>query len=369
MYRGRRKVNEKMNWVNIRRTFHEIPELGFEEFETQKQILEYIRKFKTDYIEIKQWRTGVILKINGTVPKKTIGFRCDIDGLPIEEKTGVEFTSKNKGKMHACGHDFHITFGLQMVYLLSQKRPKNNIVVIFQPAEEGPGGAELLIKENRDEVEKIDKMFSFHIEPDLKTGVIGWNKKEMFSGAMEFDLVLKAKGGHAAIRTGVKDLTEVTSELYLESLKRNKEGENVLHIGLIQSGQARNSFPTKVTMSGTIRSYKKERFEKEFEFIKYFLKEKEVEFELIKGPYYPPVINNEELTMDLLNTMNTLNKKIEKRMTAEDFGWYSDVTKTTMFWIGAKSISGLHTESLNPDEKVLEKSAEILEKIIESVAY
>jgi metal-dependent amidase/aminoacylase/carboxypeptidase family protein len=255
------------------------------------------------------------------------------------------------------------------VYLLSKKRPKNNVVIIFQPAEEGPGGAKLLINENREEIEKIDEMFSFHIEPNLRTGVIGWSKKEMFSGAMEFDLVLKAEGGHAAIRTGVKDLTKITSELYLEMLKRNKEGEDILHIGLIHSGQARNSFPTSVKMSGTIRSYKKERFEKEFEFIRNFLVNGGVEFELIKGSYYPPVINNEELTMNLLNTMDTQNEKIEKRMTAEDFGWYGDVTKTAMFWVGAKSVSGLHTESLDPDEKVLDKSVEILEKIIDYVAY
>jgi N-acetyldiaminopimelate deacetylase len=357
-------VGREIDWVKIRREFHQIPELGFKEFETQKHILKYLEEFKTNYIEIIQWRTGVILKIEGTDPKKTIGFRCDIDGLPIEEKTGLIFTSKNKGKMHACGHDFHITFGLQMVYLLSFKRPKHNIVIIFQPAEEGPGGAELLINENREEVAKIDEMFSFHIEPNLETGLIGWNEKELFSGAQEFDLILKAKGGHAAIRTGVIDLTEITSELYLEALKRNQEGEKILHIGLINSGQARNSFPTTVKIEGTIRSYEKAQFKKEFDFIQNFLDSKKIDFELIKGPYYPPVINDKKLTIKILNKMKTENEKVEKKMTAEDFGWYAEVTKTTMFWIGAKSETGLHTESLNPDEKVLEKSLDILEKII-----
>ena len=95
--------------IEIRRKLHQIPEIGMEEFETQKILLSIIEKFPHDFMKIKTWKTAIIVHLTGSKGQTTIGYRTDIDGLPVEEKTGLPFSSKHKGRMHACGHDIHMT--------------------------------------------------------------------------------------------------------------------------------------------------------------------------------------------------------------------------------------------------------------------
>lgn len=123
--------------IQIRRELHQIPELGFQEFKTQQYLLKTIAQFPQDYLSITTWNTGIVVKITGSNPSKTIGWRTDIDGLPITEETGLPFSSTHEGKMHACGHDCHMTIALALVSAFATTQPKQNVVVYFQPAEEG----------------------------------------------------------------------------------------------------------------------------------------------------------------------------------------------------------------------------------------
>lgn len=102
-------------FVQIRRDLHKIPEIGFKEWKTQQYILDYIGTLSNEHVEVKVWRTGVIVKVKGKNPEKVIGYRADIDGLPITEETGYEFASVHEGMMHACGHDLHTTIGLGLL--------------------------------------------------------------------------------------------------------------------------------------------------------------------------------------------------------------------------------------------------------------
>jgi N-acetyldiaminopimelate deacetylase len=127
--------------IQMRRELHQIPELGFKEVKTQDYLLDKINRMKTDRVEIQLWKTGILVRVAGRAPKKTIGFRSDMDGLPITEQTGYDFQSLHPGNMHACGHDFHMTIALGALKQIIEDPPEDHVVFIFQPAEEGPGGA------------------------------------------------------------------------------------------------------------------------------------------------------------------------------------------------------------------------------------
>ena len=126
---------------DIRRDLHRIPELGFEEIKTQSYLLEQIRALPQDRLSVTIWKTGIVVKIAGTEPTQTIGWRTDIDGLPITEVTGLPFESSHPGKMHACGHDVHMTVALGLLRKLVENPIKDHVIILFQPAEESPGGA------------------------------------------------------------------------------------------------------------------------------------------------------------------------------------------------------------------------------------
>lgn len=131
---------EQEELIAIRRQLHQIPEIGLEEKETQAFLLNEIDKMKQPYLQVRTWQTGILVFIEGKNSQKTIGWRADIDGLPIQEEVVSAFQSKRPGFMHACGHDFHMTIGLGVLKELSQQQPDNNFLFLFQPAEENEAG-------------------------------------------------------------------------------------------------------------------------------------------------------------------------------------------------------------------------------------
>mgnify|MGYP002227605821 FL=1 len=139
-----------LDLVNIRRDLHQIPEIGLEEFKTQAYLLERIAEITAGkgFVEQRTWRTGILVFLNGSAPEKTIGWRTDIDALPIVEETGLAFASQHEGRMHACGHDMHMTVALGLLNELVQVQPKNNLLFLFQPAEENEAGGMLMYQDN-----------------------------------------------------------------------------------------------------------------------------------------------------------------------------------------------------------------------------
>lgn len=127
--------NDMLNLQHIRRELHQIPELGFQEKKTQQYLLKIIKQLQTEKVSIQVWETGILVFVEGTAPTKTIGFRADIDGLPITEQTGLPFSSKHEGKMHACGHDFHMTIALGVLEQMIAEPINDHCLFIFQPAE------------------------------------------------------------------------------------------------------------------------------------------------------------------------------------------------------------------------------------------
>ena len=122
-----------LDLVQIRRDLHQIPEIGLEEHKTHAYLLDKIAIITAgkEFVEQRTWRTGILVFVKGSNPEKTVGWRADMDGLPVVEETGLDFQSQHQGRMHACGHDFHMTIGLGLLYELTQTQPKNNLLFLF----------------------------------------------------------------------------------------------------------------------------------------------------------------------------------------------------------------------------------------------
>lgn len=178
-------ILEHETFIKIRRDLHKIPELGFREFKTQAYLLEYLHQLPEGRMEIKTWKTGAFVKIKGNDPQKTIGYRADIDGLPITEETGLQFKSIHEGNMHACGHDFHMSIALGLITYFVNNPIKDNLLFLFQPAEEGPGGAEPMLQTDIMKEWKPDMIVALHIAPEYPVGTIATREGLLFANTSE----------------------------------------------------------------------------------------------------------------------------------------------------------------------------------------
>ena len=172
-----------IDYQKIRRDLHQIPEIGLEEYKTHAYLMRIIDELTAglDFVEIRIWRTGILVFVKGSTPAKTIGWRTDIDGLPIVEETGFAFASQHEGRMHACGHDMHMTIALGLLEKLTTEQPKNNLLFLFQPAEENEAGGMLMYEDGAFGDWLPDEFYGLHVRPDLKVGDIATNTSTLFA--------------------------------------------------------------------------------------------------------------------------------------------------------------------------------------------
>ena len=154
-----------IDYQKIRRDLHQIPEIGLEEYKTHAYLMRIIDELTAglDFVEIRTWRTGILVFVKGSTPAKTIGWRTDIDGLPIVEETGFAFASQHEGRMHACGHDMHMTIALGLLEKLTTEQPKNNLLFLFQPAEENEAGGMLMYEDGAFGDWLPDEFYGLHV--------------------------------------------------------------------------------------------------------------------------------------------------------------------------------------------------------------
>lgn len=350
----------------IRRDLHEIPETGFEEIKTS----EYIEKKLSEYGYTTESaaKTGVIAMIKGE-NDKAIAFRADMDGLNVSEKTGVLFSSKHKNKMHACGHDGHMAILLGFANYLSKiKNVKRNIVLIFQPAEEGPGGAEVIIEEGVLKKYNVEAIFGMHIFPGIEEGKIGITSGSLMAQSGEVDVNIKAKSCHGAMPHQGIDGIYVASSLiqsYQSIVSRNIdpiEGA-VLTIGKIYGGEARNIVAGNINFEGTIRAFTPEVYKtikKRMAKINASMeKMHDVEIEMEIRDFYPAVINDKTL-YEIVRGSLPKEQLIEMKplMLAEDFSYYQKEIPGLFLMLGCRNeelnhIHPLHSCYFNFNEDVL----------------
>lgn len=363
--------------IDIRRKLHQIPELGFEEFKTRDFILDFLESINIKTYQVAQ--TGVLGYIEGTIGKKTLAFRADIDGLSISEKNDISFASKHKGKMHACGHDGHMAIVLGLAKYLSQNKEKlkDNILLIFQPAEEGPGGAEVIVKEGILEKFKVDSIYGLHLYPEIDEGKIGIKPGPIMAQTGEFDIKITGKSGHGAIPQNSIDSIVVASNLVngfqsIVSRSIDPIAPAVLTIGKIYGGERRNVIAGEVVLEGTIRAFEEDVYNsiksRMIELCKGTEKSFGCEIDIIFRDMYPPVNNNEGLTNRFIDVMGDV-EIINPQMIAEDFSYYQKKIPGVFFLLGVRNkekgfVYSLHNSKFNFDERILLKGIEIYVKLL-----
>ncbi|MDU1845315.1 N-acetyldiaminopimelate deacetylase [Niallia alba] len=366
-------MGNKIDLIKIRRELHRIPELGFREFKTQQYLLGVIQNLSTERVEIKTWRTGIIVKIHGHNPTKTIGYRADIDGLPIIEETGLDFLSEHPTEMHACGHDFHMTIALGVLANIIESPLKDDVVFIFQPAEEGPGGAEPMLQSQELKEWMPDMILALHVAPEYPVGTIAIKTGLLFANTSELFIDLKGKGGHAAYPHLTNDMVVAACSLVsqLQSVvSRNIDplDSAVVTIGKITGGTVQNVIAENARLEGTMRTLSSEAMEKVKNRVQSLVKGIEIGYDcectIDFGSGYYQVYNNEPLTREFMDFVEQETEatifECKEAMTGEDFGYMLRDIPGFMFWLGVDSPYGLHHSKLDPKEDAIQLAVNAL---------
>lgn len=236
--------------TEIRKEFHRIPEIGDNEFHTAELIEHYLDMAGISHRRV--INTGIIAKVEGKLPGNHCAVRSDIDALPITENTGCDFASKNPGVMHACGHDVHITGALGAAMILQSHRDElpGTVTFIFQPNEEGDGGAKRMIEAGG--LEGVSAVFGCHVDPALPAGHVGIKYGDFYAASATWKLNVIGKSSHGAQRDKGIDSIEAASHIVPEIL--NIPG-GVVSVGMFHAGTANNILAGKAELAGIIRTY------------------------------------------------------------------------------------------------------------------
>ncbi|WP_175988675.1 N-acetyldiaminopimelate deacetylase [Bacillus sp. Marseille-Q1617] len=368
------------DFKSIRRDLHKIPELGYQEYKTQKYLMDYISSLPSHRYEIKKWKTGLFVKIAGTNPTRIIGYRADIDGLPIKEETGLEYSSDHIGSMHACGHDFHMSIALGVMTYFIEQPIEDDLLFIFQPAEEGPGGAKPMLESDEMKEWMPDAVFALHIAPEYEVGTVAIKEGLLFANTSELFLKFKGKGGHAAYPHQTKDMIVAASHFVtqLQSIvSRNVDplDSAVITIGKMESGTVQNIIAETATLEGTIRTLSPESMKSVKTRLEALIQGMKISYdcdiEVDYGSMYQQVYNDPEWTKDFISfVQKTDNRHLvlcKEAMTGEDFGYMLENIPGFMFWLGVNSPYGLHHSKLNPEEEAIDFAISLLTEYFESL--
>lgn len=369
--------------ITIRRHLHQIPEVALEEVETHAFLMQVIGMMDQKFLKIlepKELPTAILVRVQGSDPSRTIGYRTDIDGLPVDEKTGLPYASQHPGKMHACGHDMHMTVALGVLDYFASHQPKDNLVFFFQPAEESEAGGKRAYELGLFEGEwRPDEFYGLHVNPKMQTGVIGCRMGTLFAGTTEVNIDVIGKGGHAAFPQDAKDAVVAASALVMQvqtiiSRSINPIESGVITLGKFEAGTIRNVIADHARLEGTIRGLTQVKIEKIKERVQEICEgiersfEVEVRLGLNQGGYFP-VENDPVLTKRFIRFMqenpDVVYEEVPPAMTGEDFGYLLHQFPGTMFWLGVDGGAQLHESSMSPKEGAIQKGITAITEFLE----
>ncbi|MEE2774700.1 MAG: M20 aminoacylase family protein [Pseudomonadota bacterium] len=353
-----------------RHELHEKPELLYDTIETASFVENKLKEFKCDSVVSGLGRTGVVGVIRG---KKTesglvIGLRADMDALPIQEKTGLEYSSKTPGVMHACGHDGHTAMLLGAAKFLAENRNfDGTVILIFQPAEEGGAGAKEMIEDGLIEKFGIQEVYGMHNMPGLSVGEFAIREGDFFAAADTFSISINGKGGHAAKPHRTVDPILVGSSLVMNlqtiaSRKVNPVETLVISVCTFQTeSDSFNVIPdsallkgTVRTFSGEVRAYAKESIKKISELT---AKTHGASIEIEYSDGYPVMSNTKHETDFARRVAEHVSGKdiayAEKVMGAEDFSYMLNCTKGAYILIGNGNSSDVHNPNYVFDDDAI----------------
>ena len=365
----------KEELISIRRELHKYPELGMEEFETQKFIKEFLANEGIPFETFA--KTGVCGVIKGEKEGKgkTIALRGDIDGLPLVDKKSCDYKSKISGRMHACGHDAHTTILLGAARILNNHKKlfSGNVKLIFEPAEETIGGARFMIEEGVLENPEVDAICGLHVEETVECGKIMVKGGVVNAASNPFKIKIKGSGGHGAYPHRTVDPIVIASSVVLAiqniiSREVNTANPAVITIGSIHGGTAENIIPEEVNIKGTIRTLIKE--DREFvknrliEVVEGVCKYSRAVCEIEIEDSYPSLYNNDNM-LDVLKKSaeviigreNILNQENTK-MGVESFAYFANEKPSVFYFLGTgneekKTTYPAHSSLFDIDEDAI----------------
>lgn len=374
------EMKEKL--IKTRRHIHENPELAYCETETGKFICQRLDElgieYKTGYA-----KTGIVGLIRGKKGDgETVLLRADMDALPIYEQNDIPYRSKIDGCMHACGHDSHVTMLLGAAEVLKNMEDDfcGNVKLMFQPAEEGTGGAEPMIKDGLLKNPDVNAAFGLHVEPTYECGCVAVKSGALMASPDGFEIIVKGKGGHGAYPHNTIDPV-LTAAKIIEGLQSinsrniNATIPSVVSVCAVSAGKFYNVIPDTVKMEGTTRAFdsetRKELFDRIQQISDGICAAMGAECECKFNYLYPPLINDENMTevvrqsaAEVIGKENVMELKVPF-MGGEDFSYVANAVQSAFFYLGCRNeqkgcIYPWHSANFNIDEDCLPVGVSVL---------
>ena len=361
------KISETL--IALRREFHRTPELGNAEFKTSERICDYLRSLSVTVV--RPFGTAVMGILHGEAVEdespRAVALRADMDALPLTEKTGLPFASETKGVMHACGHDFHMAALLGAATLLASHRAelKGTVRFLFEPDEEGMGGAERMIRAGC-LAPNVSAVFGLHVSPELPAGQIGIRHGSFYAASNPFRITVHGKSAHGAEpENGIDAIAAasavVTAVRTLPQLFQDPP--SVVSVCSFRAGTAENIIADRAELSGILRTFGEDARKQLKEAFRETVLRAVVPFgataEIAIRDSYPGVYNTEPET-SLAHRIacrtfgeNRVTILEHPTMTTEDFGYFILRSSGCFAHLGVGSTAPLHHPSFSPDERAL----------------
>ena len=367
-----------LNLYQIRKELHKIPERGFEEFKTT----EFLKSILSGYANIKILTfdfTGFIVEYASGKGSYKL-FRADMDALPIPENENCPFRSRHEGMMHACGHDLHMTILLGLIDKVVSENLNENLLFVFQPAEEGQGGAERILKTGILEGYNISSAYALHVNGHLPLGTIASKGGVFFANTQEITVRFRGRSAHVAFPQNGRNALAGGADFYLNLKSRilkefSGQPRAICEFGRMQAGTVMNAVAADCVLEGTMRAFEQEDWGILKEIVNGTARESSEKFglkyEIIYKSFYQRVVNDSDLCRELKLISQSLNidfQEAEAVFTGEDFGYFAARYPSLLFWLGVHSgkIMDLHSSDFLPDERAIDIGVEVFYHLIKS---
>ncbi len=356
-----------------RRHLHQHPELGFQEVETARFVEERLRAIGIQEVQTGIATTGLTGLIRGGKgPGKVVLLRADMDALPIHEQNDVEYKSLHDGVMHACGHDAHTAMLMGIARVLHDRRDEfaGTVKVLFQPAEEGGGGARVMIEEGVLDAPNVDAVFGMHMAQETPVGKVAVRPGPAMAAADRFTIVIKGKGGHGAAPHLTVDPIAIGAQIVvaLQTIVAREIDPiqpAVVTVGAFLAGEAANVIPDTAELRGTVRSFdpdvRTQLQERITALVQGIATAMRAEAEVRYNPGYPPTVNEPEMTalvrevaIGVVGEENVIEEPV--KMGAEDFSYFLEARPGSFFFVGTRNpdkgfVWGHHHPRFDIDEE------------------
>lgn len=361
--------------IEIRRELHRHPELSMEEYWTTARLTDWLQSAGLTILDL-GLPVGVVAEVRGAHPGPLVALRSDIDALPVEEETGLEFASTVPGKMHACGHDFHMSVILGAALILQSMREQlhGTIRFLFQPAEEDTRGAKLLIKAGA--MEGVQAVFGLHNKPDVAAGHVGIKSGPLMAATDMLTITVSGKGGHAAIPDATIDPVVAGSAIVMAlqtavSRSISPLDSAVVTVASFQAGAASNVIPPEAKLLGTLRTFTPALRQRMRELVGRIAREVAAGYGATAEVAWtegPPAVTNDpamaELTRQAAGKLGLPVVEAIPTMGGEDFAEYQQLAPGCFVWLGTGTAENWHHPKFMVDEAVIHQGSALFAQVV-----